>query len=394
MNNCAVICEYNPFHSGHKYQLDRIREACVDNIICVMSGSFVQSAAPSFCDKSLRAECAVLGGADAVIELPTVYATASAQYFAEGAVKIIRGIKDIRYVAMGATADRDEIMRLVDIKYDKRARFKDLLVKYMKNGKGYSAANYEALIKLYCEIYPDSPSVDRLFKDPNNILCIEYICALRSAAVNAEPMIIARRGAAYNALATDGEHISATAIRAAYEQNKLSEISRYIPFNAQRMFDWRSEHSPDIEAFKKLALYVLKSSSTEYLSQLRDCSEGLEYLFKNISHLSDLDRYADGIHGKRYSKKRVARFISDAVLGIKKEHLGYEFITRLLAVKNGFDFDILPQSVKSNNADIKFAAERNAQVNDILGIDIRATALYNTLCAVDGGYFNYAVVKV
>ena len=79
MKNCAVICEYNPFHTGHKYQLDTLRSMSVDNIFCVMSGDFVQSAMPAFCDKLIRAECAIRGGADAVIELPTIYATAGAQ---------------------------------------------------------------------------------------------------------------------------------------------------------------------------------------------------------------------------------------------------------------------------------------------------------------------------
>lgn len=393
MINCAVICEYNPFHSGHKYQLDCIRKQAVDNIICIMSGAFVQSASPAFCDKSIRAECAISSGADAVIELPTLFSTASAQYFAEGAIKLIGGLKDIRYLAMGATAKSDDIMRVAEIKHENSALFKDKLVKYMKNGKSYTAANNEISIRLYGDIYPDRPSIDYLFKDPNNILCIEYIGALRRIAPNIEPMIIARRGAAYNETTTTGEHISATALRTACDQGRSSEILRYLPYNAQKMLDWRDEHSPDISAYKKLALYTLKCADTEYLAQLRDCSEGLEYLFKSLSHLPDLDRYADGICGKRYSRKRVARFMLDAVLGIKKEYLHYEFITRLLAAKSGFGFDILPNNVKSNNSDIKSAADGNAQVKDVLDIDIKASALYNTLCSLDGGYYNYAVIK-
>ena len=106
MNNCAIICEYNPFHSGHKYQLDVVRAHGASNIVCVMSGQFVQSATPAFCDKALRAECAIIGGADAVIELPAAYATASAQAFAEGAIKIIAAIKNADTLAMGATCRR------------------------------------------------------------------------------------------------------------------------------------------------------------------------------------------------------------------------------------------------------------------------------------------------
>jgi len=84
MKICAVICEFNPLHNGHKYLLDKIREQGFERIVCFMSGNFVQRAEPACADKYERAECAIKCGADAVFELPVLYATANAQVFAYG----------------------------------------------------------------------------------------------------------------------------------------------------------------------------------------------------------------------------------------------------------------------------------------------------------------------
>lgn len=395
MNNCAVICEYNPFHSGHKYQLDKIRERGADNIVCVMSGQFVQSAMPAFCDKALRAECAVRGGADAVIELPAVYATAGAQLFAEGAIKIVSDIKEIHYLAMGATAAPDVIKRVADIRITDKSSFKDALIKNMKSGKSYNAAATTALCELYSDRFPhENLDVSAVLAEPNNILCVEYITALAEYAPSIEPLIIERRGAAHGTLQLDAEHISATAIRTAACDGQFDTVRKYIPFCCDMIFDYHKNHAPDIELYKNIAVFMLKSKSLTELSLLRDCTEGMEYLLKSISHLHNFDDYINATVSKRYGKKRIYRLFADAVLGIEKSLTEYNFCTRLLACKNNFAFSILPKCVKTNNADIKAAALADSQVARVLAVDEKAAALYNTLCRIDGDYYNYSLVKV
>lgn len=393
MNNCAVICEYNPFHTGHKYQLDRIRALGADNILCVMSGAFVQSALPAFCDKALRAECAVLGGADGVIELPTVFSTASARIFAEGALKIIAEIKDITTLAMGACAEQSDILRIADAKIRHIDRFNALLKNALSSGKSYNASTVCALSELCSVIYPDI-SVEQTLADPNNILCIEYISAIYNTAATIQPLIIKRKGAAYNDLHFSGEFLSATAVRNAADIGEFANVERYVPYKFADISDWRQKHAPDIALFKSMAVFAVKCAGADDIAKLRHCSEGLEYLVKKLSDISDYDRYISESVGKRYGRKRIARLLLDVLLDIKRSDIENRFCTRLLACKNGFDFSVLPHFVKTDNATLKNAAANDSQVKRSLEIDERATALYNTVCRIDGDYYNYSLIKL
>lgn len=387
MKNCAVIAEYNPFHTGHKYQLDVINSQGFDNIVCVMSGSFVQSAMPAFCDKALRAECAVLGGASAVVELPVVYATASAQMFAEGGLKIIAGIKDITHIAMGATVSEDIILRMADIKLQHRDKFQSILKAELNNGKSYNAATALALNNVFAQLYPHI-SAEGFFNDPNNILCIEYITAINKYCANIQPLIIQRKGANYNDSAITGEYISATAIRNA----DLNDVKQFIPYNYDKIRLQRESHTADITLYKNLALFALKRAQPEEIKVLRDCSEGMEFLLKNVANLNNLDEIIDAAIGKRYSKKRIFRLLLCLLLGIDKSMFDKPFCTRLLACKRNFDFSVLPIFITKTNSEIKEAAQ-NSDIKSVLQADINATALYNTLSQTNGDYFNYSVVK-
>ncbi len=388
MTNCAIVTEYNPFHTGHKYQLDTVKSRGIDNIICVMSGNFVQSADPAFCDKSLRAECAVRGGADAVIELPALYATSSAQYFAEGALKIISKLKDIKYLAMGATVSPNKILELFDAKSKSNNVFLDAFNAALKSGKSYNAAStiaYSAVCDMPC---------DEIFTDPNNILCLEYLSAIEKYAPNIEPMIIERVGASYGSLSTSEKYISATAIRHAVDSGNENTIYSYLPYKKDELIKYHNAHRPNIEAYKIMSVYAIKSVPTEQIRELKDCSEGLEYLIKKCSEVSDYDELTNSSVCRRYGKKRIKRLILDVLTLQDKEMLSCEFVTRLLACKNGFDFSILPSCVKTNNADIKSAAESSSEVRHVLRVDERAAALYNSLCGISGDYYNYSLVKV
>lgn len=390
MHNCAIICEYNPFHTGHRYQLEHVREQGATSVFCVMSGDFVQSASPAFCGKSVRAECAVLGGADAVIELPMIYATASAGYFAEGALKIISHIKDISHIAMGATGAPDIILRLADIKLKHSERYNDRVKTLLKNGKSYNFACANALAELYAGVYSDNTDIESVIQEPNNILCIEYITAIDKHAANIEPLIIKRMGAVHNSPAIDGDYISATAIRREIDSNCSEQVKRYIPFYFERIIEHKKLHSPDISAYKKAALFALRSSSIEKISSLRDWSSGVEYSVKNLNP-SSYDELVESEELKKFGKKRIERLLLDCLLDVKKEYLSLPFITRLLACKRDLDFKLLPKFVKTTNSEIR-AADTDCRA--VLGVDERAADLYNTLSGFSGGYYNYSLVKV
>lgn len=393
MNNCALICEYNPFHSGHAYQLEKIRECGVDNIICVMSGNFTQNGLPAFCPKELRAECAIRAGSDAVIELPTLYATASAGYFADGAVKIISEIKGIRMLAMGVTVDPSIVLRLADIKILHADEFSAELSKQLAVGKSYNAANMLAFCALYEKLYCDGMcDISSAISDPNNMLAVEYITAIAKHSANIVPMPIMRIGASHGDKTIDGEYVSATAIRNAFEIGNATATYKFIPYELDRICEFRRSHAPNISTYKKLAVYALKSMTYEQVSTLRNCSEGMEYLIGKIKS-NDYDDIISASECKRYGKKRIARLFLDAALGIEKGLTEHKFCTRLLAKKREFDVSILPECVKMRNSDIKQAANDD-EVRAVLSIDERATILYNTITELEGGYYNFKTVVV
>lgn len=393
MHNCAIICEYNPFHTGHMYQLERAHENGASNVFCVMSGNFVQSAMPAFCDKSIRAECAVRGGANAVIELPTMYATASAGHFAEGAVKIISQIKDISHIVMGATSPADTIFKIAEIKIKHAEEFENLRKKHLKNGKSYKIACISALNELYGKIYSDNVDITSVIQEPNNMLCAEYIAAIDKYAANIEPLIIKRRGAVHGSAETDCDFVSATAIRQAFDNDYSNNVAKYVPYLFDKIKHFREHHAPHMGYYNAIAYYSLKCESAESLAALRDCADGMEHLITSIGAKS----YADIVNHnklKKYGIRKIERLLLDSMLTIKTEYLSYPFVTRLLACRDNFDYKLLPSIVKTNNADIKQAAKNNPMTNEIICLEERAAALYGTITGSGDGYFNYSLVKV
>lgn len=334
-----------------------------------------------------------MGGADAVIELPTVYATANAQYFAEGAIKIISKIKSVTHLAMGIVANPDIIRRIADIKTEEAAEVKTALVSAMGDGKSYNAAMTDAVCKIYADKYGDGEHAKITLADPNNILSVEYIAALKKLAPHIEPLCIRRVGGTYNDPALDGKFVSATAIRSAEERGELESAKAYIPYKLDEIAEYRRRFAPNMDVYKKIAAFSAKRLSLEELARLRNCSEGLEHSILNAT-TNDFDAIAGSIIGKRYGKKRITRLMLDATLGIYRSLLDKRFVTRLLGCSKDFDFSILPDIVCTNNAEIKRAANADDEVASVLKIDENATLLYNILCGRDGGYYNCSLVKV
>lgn len=291
---------------------------------------------------------------------------------------------------MGAVGDTDTVRRLAETKNKYSDRFSDALKGYLRQGKSYNAASRYALYDVFSCVYPDRTHGNAL-DDPNNILCVEYISAIDKYAANIQPLLIPRLGATHNDENVNGEYVSATAIRSA---NKLSEVKRYIPYNFSQIAKTRKNTAPDTELYKNIAVLAFKYADTEYIRSLRDCSEGLEYLVKDMCKLHRYDDYIDGIVGKRYPAKRISRLFLDCTLGITRDLTEKRFCTRLLACSKKFDFTLLPDFVKTTNADIKHAEKADAEVAETLAVDKRAEALFNTLCGTDGDYYSYSLVKV
>lgn len=204
MNITGIIAEYNPFHKGHEYQIRQIRERFGSHyIIAVMSGDFVQRGAPALADKYTRAHMALLGGADLVLELPAVYATASAEAFAQGGIRTLAATGIVTSVSFGMEqADPQVLLTLSNILSQEPPWYQDRLLEGLKMGLSFPAARSRAL-----------PEYAGFMASPNNILALEYAKAVKKYAPQLALLPIQRRGSGYHQEELDASLASAKAIR-------------------------------------------------------------------------------------------------------------------------------------------------------------------------------------
>ena len=209
----GIIAEYNPFHNGHKYQLENAREATgADYTIVVMSGNFVQRGTPALINKFKRTEMALRNGADLVLELPMYYAASSAEYFATGAVSLLDKLHVTDNLCFGSECgDVTVLEKIAEILTAEPEEFVSALRHNMQQGLSYPIARTQALI----EYNPAFAEYYDLFSSPNNILGIEYLKALIRRKSPITPYTTMRKGAGYNDKSVSAEQCSALAIRQA-----------------------------------------------------------------------------------------------------------------------------------------------------------------------------------
>ena len=173
----AVICEFNPFHNGHRYLLGEAKRITGGEVIAVMSGSFTQRGEAAVCSKFDRAKIALENGADLVIELPTVYAVANAERFAKGGVETAKLFSCVEYLAFGCEDDDLELLTRAAFARDDK-RVKEIIAERMDGGDYYPRA-YERAVR---QVFGDD--IADIIAKPNNILAAEYIRALNGSVIN------------------------------------------------------------------------------------------------------------------------------------------------------------------------------------------------------------------
>ncbi|MEF2771025.1 MAG: nucleotidyltransferase family protein, partial [Blautia caecimuris] len=222
MNVTGIIAEYNPFHLGHLHQIAYVREKLnSDYIIVAMSGDFVQRGTPALLSKYIRAEAALLCGADLVLELPVQVSSASAEFFAGGAVSLLNGSGVVDQLCFGSEEGSVEGMQLAArILNEEPQGFRDLLKNSLKQGMSFPAARSQALGKYLCTLHSLSEKnlsafSDTLLSSPNNILGIEYCRALLRLNSTIKPVTLKREGSGYHDLTLKNNQApSASAVRA------------------------------------------------------------------------------------------------------------------------------------------------------------------------------------
>ena len=307
MEATGIICEYNPLHLGHKKQLDTIKARYPDGgIVCLMSGNYVQRGAPAIVDKSLRAQAAVLCGADLVLELPITAALSSAEGFASEGVRILGGFcKRLCFGAESAdkTALTDTARALLS------PAFSEALRVQLDKGLSFPTARQAALGTLGLSA--------GLLSEPNNILATEYCKAILQQGCAMEPMPILRQGS-YHDECPDPENPSATALRNLMLHKQAWQD--YVPQAAKSLLDSAVLHT--LSAGEKAILYRLRTMSDEEFEALPFGSDGLwRKLMHNSRSCPSLAEILTATKSKRYTRTRLDRMVMCAYLGITEKDI-------------------------------------------------------------------------
>jgi predicted nucleotidyltransferase len=316
MRVVGVIAEYNPLHNGHIYHLEQAkRKTGASYCIVVMSGNFVQRGEPACTDKFTRAEWALQAGADLVIELPTVFANASAERFAEGAVRLLHATGLVTDLAFGAEqGDIAKLSQLADYLAEEPPEFKSYLQYHLKMGESFPRARYEALQ----DMGADPEFLSELVK-PNNILAMEYLRSLHRYAPEICPVPIERIGGGYNDDFLTGEYSSATAIRAAIREGNTQVLST-MPLFVSGAMQFDPQFPLTVNDVGDMMLYKLRLMRAEEVQHLPDVREGFEQnLLKAARTAVDGESFFEMVKTKRYTMARVKRIGMSALLDVSEE---------------------------------------------------------------------------
>lgn len=302
MKKAGVICEFNPFHNGHKYLLDQIRAQGFECIICVMSGSFTQRGDVALMDKFSRTRLALKNGADLILELPAPFAVASAQRFAKGGVDILKATGVVDEVIFGSESGDAEAIKKAALATE-TPEVTSIMAEYMDRGYYYPQALEQGVRDVF-----GSDTAD-ILAYPNNTLGVEYVKELIKADIPFST--VKRKAVEHDSTRVKGEFASASLIREMILKGK--DVSDLLPSG-----DFSNPAST--EYGERAIMYKLKSMSLEDFEKLPDVTEGLHNrIFSAVQKCSNLEQLLAEIKTKRYTMARLRRIITSSLLGITKD---------------------------------------------------------------------------
>lgn len=321
MKVSGIISEYNPFHLGHKYQIDTLKNEIDTSVIAIMSGDFVQRGECAILDKYTRAKIAINNGIDLVIELPFFYSLQSAENFAKGGISILNKLNIVDYLCFGFECDKKEdIVKIANFQLQYKDEIEEILKYEMKLGNSYAVAYKNACVEINSK-YKILELQDDFFIS-NNILSIEYVKNLILSNSKITPFPIKRKGKNYNDdNYCSNEQLSASAIRKAIYENNIEKIEKYIDKNT--FIELNNSLKNMILPNEKIILEILKYNIL--LNQINpenivNYENGiLNLIKKNIHSVNSIEELAEKIQSKRYKKVRIKRFIYNYLLNINKE---------------------------------------------------------------------------
>lgn len=300
MKTAGIITEFNPFHNGHKYIIDKAKREH-DAVVVIMSGSFVQRGEAAVTDKWTRAAAAIRNGADLVIELPVIYALNTAQKFAYGAIETLNKCGIVDDIVFGSESGNvDELIKAAELLENESQCISEKVKKYMSLGMNYPSAREQAYTGI----------IDKeILSKPNNILAVEYLRALLYTKSKMKPYTIQRTND-FHGMNLDNGIASATAIRSLIMEGK--DFSEYVP-----------EPQFDIYMMNRLdtaLISILRMKTVEELKGINDVSEGLENrIAQAVMNADSFEEAAYMIKTKRYTLSRIRRVLLSSVLSLTSD---------------------------------------------------------------------------
>lgn len=384
----GIIAEYNPFHNGHLYHLQKsIQETECDYVIAIISGNFVQRGNSSVINKWKKAEMALKSGVNLVIELPTIYSISSAENFAFGAIKILNELKIVKSVSFGTeTGDMAALNNIANLLVQEPKKYQYILQDELKMGVSFPKAREIAVLK----VFNDNRRYGNIMSSPNNILAIEYLKSIKRLKSFMKPHLVKRERVFYNDDAVVDDFASATAIRRLLSRNQTEDLSRVLPKSSYEilMEELKKENVVlDIAKYEKEIIYNLRKMSLKQIQNIPDVSEGLEHAIKNaVGSCNNLPELLNMIKSKRYTGTRLQRILICSLLGITKKNMenskkirpyvrilgmdekGKQLISKITKANPKLDIITSVKKFTENN--------HNKFIKEMLDIDINATDIY------------------
>lgn len=376
----GIIAEYNPFHNGHLYQIQKAKELTgADTVIAVMSGNFTQRGDTSLANKLEKAKIALQNEVDMVIELPTIYSISSAENFALGGIKILNEIGNIDYLVFGIEEDNlQELQAIADVLVNENDEFKRNIKEELDKGNSYPKAREIVLKKVL-----SSENVENIMQKPNNILAIEYLKALKITNSRIKPFAIKRKNSMHHDKNINENYASGTYIRKLFIENNFDEISKVVPkYTYEKLLELKSRgtYVTSINDFSDIVIYKIRMMTKEEISKIADVNEGLENSIKLASTTcKTIDEIIDKVSTKRYTKTRISRILTYILLDITKSDMEQSKknnpYIRVLGINKKCEEILSTINDSKLITSLKKFEENNGE-NELLNIDKKATEIY------------------
>ena len=368
--NYGIVAEFNPFHNGHRYIVDKLKDNGANTVTAVMSGSFVQRGECACASPYERTEMALKNGVDLVLSLPVPYATASAERFSQAGVDILCATGVINALGFGSECGNKALITEC-AKALLRPELDEYINKFLSDGVSFPDARQKALAEIYGE------ELSSVVATPNDILGVEYTKAILNNEYDIDIFPIKRIGASHDSTQFSETICSASAIRGFLKNN--SDVSRFLPGETVAVLSNAISDGKAPANFKNVEgamMYKLRTMSVEDFSQLPDVSEGLEHrIYSAVRSCVCVDEILEKIKTKRYTHSRLRRILLCAFLGIRKAdvQIPVPYIRVLGFNKNGAG--LLKQMKKSARLPVV------TKSSDVKALDENAGRVFELECA-------------